>query len=306
MDTPHPRRYAGFSLGHCAFRVAMILDVHTHICPPEIRENREAYCADEAAFRLLYQNPEARLIGASELVAYLDGSDIDAACAFGFSWNRIETARLGNDYALDAARRFPSRILPFACVNPLLGPPAVREAERCLAGGARGLGEIATYGAGLGTVVRTSMAPLAELCREAGVPLLLHTNEPVGHAYPGKARMEASEIYDLVRAHPGTTWILAHWGGGLFVYHLLRREAGEVLRRVYYDTAAGPFLYKPEAYRRAADIAGADRLLFGSDYPLLGLTRYRADMDAAGLTALEAAGVLGGNAARLLGLESTA
>lgn len=284
----------------------MILDVHTHICPPEIRENREAFFEDEADFRLLYQNPKARLIGASDLLAYLDGNGIDAACAFGFSWNRPETARLGNDYVLEAGRRFPGRILPFACVNPLLGSPAVREAERCLAGGARGLGEIATYCAGLGPGVRAGLAPLAELCREAGVPLLLHTNEPVGHAYPGKARMEPSEVYELVRGHPGTSWILAHLGGGLFVYHLLRREAGEVLSRVYYDTAAEPFLYRPEVYRRVVEIAGADRLLFGSDYPLLGLGRYRADMGAAGLTALEMDAVLGGNAARLLGLEGAA
>ncbi|MDW7709803.1 MAG: amidohydrolase family protein [Deferrisomatales bacterium] len=281
----------------------MILDVHTHICPPEIRKDREAFCEEEPDFRLLYQNPEARLIGAGELAAYLDQSGTDAACAFGFPWLRPETARLGNDYVLDAARRFPGRILPLACVNPLLGTAALREAERCLAAGARGLGEIATYGAGLGPEVREGLAPLAELCGEAGAPLLLHTNEPVGHAYPGKARMEPSEIYGLVKAHPRTTWILAHWGGGLFVYHLLRREADEVLRRVYYDTAAGPYLYKPHVYRRAADIAGSDRLLYGSDYPLLGLTRYRADLEAAGLTAGEVDAVLGGNAARLFRLR---
>jgi len=280
----------------------MILDAHTHLCPPEIRGDRESYFAGEDDFRLLYQSPKARLVGATDLVAYLDENGIDAACAFGFPWNRPETTRLGNDYALDAAWRFPGRILPFACVNPLAGPEAVREADRCLAAGARGLGEIATYGAGLGAEVRRALGPLAELCREAGVPLLLHTNEPVGHAYPGKARMEPSEVYELVREHPETRWILAHWGGGLFIYQLLRKEADEVLRHVYYDTAAGPLLYKPQVYRHAADSAGADRLLFGSDYPLLGLARYRADMATAGLSAAETDAVLGGNLARLLGL----
>lgn len=281
----------------------MILDAHTHLCPPEIRRNRQAFFPGEDDFRLLYADPKARLVGASELVRYLDDDGIAAACAFGFSWNSATTTRLGNDYVLDAAKRFPARILPFACVNPLAGAEARREAERCLAAGARGLGEIATYGAGLGPAVRETLAPLADLCREARVPLLLHTNEPVGHVYPGKSRMEPSEIYALVRAHPETTWILAHWGGGLFVYHLLRREADEVLRNVYYDTAAAPYLYKPSAYRRFADLAGAERLLFGSDYPLLGLDRYRVDLDRAGLDARETGAILGGNLARLLGLE---
>jgi predicted TIM-barrel fold metal-dependent hydrolase len=280
----------------------MVIDGHTHICPPEIRSNREAFFAGEDNFGLLYANPKARLIGATELVGYLDAEGVGAACAFGFSWNSQEKTRLCNDYILAAEKRFPGRVLPFVCANPLTGVAAVRETERCLAAGARGVGEIATYGEGLGPEVRKSLGPLAELCREAGVPLVLHTNEPVGHTYPGKSRMEPSQVYELVRAHPETTWILAHWGGGLFVYHLLKKEVGEILRNVVYDTAAGPYLYHPQVYRRFADIAGADRLVFGSDYPLLGFARYRADAEAGGLTPAEIDAVFGGNLARTLRL----
>ncbi len=281
----------------------MVLDAHTHIFPPEVRGDRGRYFAGEDEFSLLYRDPRARLAGTEDLVDYLDRNGIQAACAFGFPWRCADAARRGNDYVLEAARRFPDRILALGCVNPLGGDGALREAERCLGAGARGLGELATYAAGLGPEVRKALGPFAELCREAGVPLLLHANEPVGHGYPGKAPMGPSDLYELVREHPATKWILAHWGGGLFVYHLLRRDADEVLRNVYYDTAAGPYLYKPDAYRAALDTAGADRLVFGSDYPLLELPRYRAEMDAAGLTADERAGVLGGNLARILGWE---
>ncbi len=280
-----------------------VLDVHTHICPPEIRRNRHAFFRGEEDFRLIYADPRARLVGASGLVDYLDREGIRTACAFGFPWSDDGHTRLCNDYVMEAARRYPGRIVPLACVNPLRGRAAAREAERCLASGARGLGEIATYRAGLGEDVRAALAPLAELCREAEVPLLLHTNEPVGHAYPGKSRMEPGDLYALIRAHPHTRWILAHWGGGLFVYHLLRREAPEVLRNVWYDTAAGPYLYRPEVYRHFVGIAGAERLLFGSDYPLLGISRYLADMNEAGLEPDQIEAVLGGNARRLFGLE---
>ena len=279
----------------------MLLDSHTHICPPEIRLSRQAFFVGEEDFRLLYENPAARLIGATELVAHLDEVGLAGACAFGFPWTDDGHTRLCNDYALDAGRRFPGRVLPFACVNPLR-PTARAEAERCLAAGARGLGEVAAYGAGLGSAVRAGLAPLAGLCAEAGVPLLLHTNEPVGHAYPGKSPMALADLYQLLKEHPATTWVLAHWGGGLFAYHLLRKEVDAVLARVYYDTAAGPFLYKPQVYPQFLEIAGADRLVFGSDFPLLGLPRYRQDMDAAGLAPAEIAAVTGGNLARLLGL----
>lgn len=280
----------------------MILDAHTHVCPPEIRERRESFFPGEESFRLLYESPEAKLIGVSALVAYLDEAGVDGACAFGFPWHSDETTRRCNDYVLEGARRFPGRIVPFACVNPLRGRRAVAEAERCLASGAKGLGEIAVYGQPLGRDVRRQIAPLAELCREAAVPLLLHVNEPVGHAYPGKSPVDLAQVYALVRAHPETPWILGHWGGGLFVYHLLRRESDEVLRNTYWDTAAGPYLYKPITYRRFIEIAGVDRLVFGSDYPLLGFERYRRDMEEAGLSPGERAAILGGNLARLLGL----
>jgi uncharacterized protein len=278
----------------------MVLDGHTHIFPPEIQARRDAFFPGEADFQLLYGDPGSRLVGAESLIEYLDREEIDAACAFGFPWKDTELSRRCNDYVLDAAARYPGRVIPFACVQPLSGRPAIREAERCLAAGAAGLGEIATYGEGLGPTVRRSLAPLAELCREAEVPLLLHTNEPVGHAYPGKSPMEVSDVYELVRSHQETRWILAHWGGGLFFFHLLKREAEEVLRNAWFDTAAGPFLYKPKIYREFLAIVGDQRLVFGSDYPLLPLSRYRGDLAAAGVPEGQEASILGANLARLL------
>ena len=38
----------------------MILDAHTHICPPEIRRDRERFFPGEDDFRVLYENPAAR------------------------------------------------------------------------------------------------------------------------------------------------------------------------------------------------------------------------------------------------------
>jgi len=48
------------------------------------------------------------------------------------------------------------------------------------------------------------------------------------------------------------------------------------------------------------DLIGADRLLFGSDYPLLRAEPYRDAFNAAGLDDSEQRAVLGDNAAALL------
>jgi len=281
----------------------MILDAHTHIFPPEICRDRVRYLAGEPDFALIYENPAARLVGVEDLMGALDSWGARGACSFGFPFTDTGKAALCNDYVLEAAKEHPGRIIPFACINPALGRAALREVERCLAAGARGVGELASYKVGLGEEVRAALGPIASLCHEAGVPLLLHTNEPVGHDYPGKSRMEIGELYSLVKANRETTWILAHWGGGLFSYELLKKETAEVLKNVYYDTSAGPFLYNPAIYRHFIGIAGVRKLLFGTDFPLLELPRYEKDFEAAELSEEERTLILGGNLARLLGID---
>jgi hypothetical protein len=131
---------------------------------------------------------------------------------------------------------------------------------------------------------------------------LIHTNEPIGHAYPGKTPVSLAQIYGLVRRFPATTIVLAHWGGGLFFFGLLKKEVKAALRNVYFDTAASPYLYDPRVYTIAVQAVGAEKLLFGSDYPLLPPHRYFSEMAAGGLSAAERALVCGGNAARILNL----
>ena len=101
---------------------------------------------------------------------------------------------------------------------------------------------------------------------------------------------------------PPTRIVLAHWGGGLFFFNLLKKEVKEQLRNVYFDTAASPFLYDPEIYRIAIQLVGAEKILFGSDYPLLAPVRYFKELEAANLTDAEREQICGLNAARLLKL----
>jgi predicted TIM-barrel fold metal-dependent hydrolase len=75
------------------------------------------------------------------------------------------------------------------------------------------------------------------------------------------------------------------------------------LRNVYYDTAASPYIYRPVIYRVVAEMVGPEKILFGSDYPLLGLQRYLADMEEAGLPEDWKEMILGKNLARLMNWE---
>jgi len=148
-----------------------------------------------------------------------------------------------------------------------------------------------------------TLKPLGEVLKEASLPVLIHVNEPVGHPYPGKGRVGPAEIGALVEALQGITVILAHWGGGFFFYELMP-EIAALCQGVYYDTAASPFLYNNRVYTVALSIIGPQRILFGSDYPLISPDRYVREMREAGIEGAQLEAILGGNARRLLGRPS--
>lgn len=279
----------------------MVIDFHTHIFPKGIRENREAYFASEPAFKLLYSLPGSKLVGAQEIVAAMDRQGVDKSVIFGFPWKKSQTFIKHNDYILEAVARYPKRLIGLCCLDPF-SRDAVTEALRCLEGGLAGIGELAFYQSGIDDEALDKLAPLMQICRDKDLPVLIHTNEPVGHTYPGKTPHTLKQIYDLVKKFPENVIVLAHWGGGIFFFALLKKEVRGSLKNVYFDTAASPFLYAPEIYRYAKDIVGLDKILFGSDFPLINPARYFRELDISGLSKAEIESICGLNAAQLFKL----
>lgn len=280
----------------------MIIDFHTHVFPPEFREDRSLLFPREPAFQSLYDSVQARLAGVDELLAAMDEDRVQKAVIFGFPWEDPENFRRHNDHVLEAVARNRDRLIGFCAFSPA-SPEGPKEAERCLEAGLSGVGELAVYGSDLCPDVAGPLGEILTVCAKFDVPLLLHTNEPVGHEYPGKSPMTLRGLYSFIKAYPTNRIVLAHWGGGLFFYRLMKREVGRVLENVWFDTAASPFLYRPEVYKVAGEILGFDRILFGSDYPLIRPGRYLAEMSVAGISGENLLKVTGRNAAELLRLE---
>ncbi len=279
----------------------MRIDVHTHIFPDDMVSGRERFFEGEPVFRLLYDSPKARLTTAEGLLSVMDRDGVDRSVVFGFPWEGSELAARHNDYVMEAAARHAPRLIPFGCVNPLALGAAV-EADRCLGNGAKGLGELAVYESCDPKRALDAYAAIIACCKSHGSMLLVHANEAVGHMYPGKAPFNLDFYYELVRLAAGLPLILAHWGGGLCFYELLKRDGPEALAQVYYDTAASPFVYQSSIYRVMSRALPAGKILYGSDYPLLPPQRYWQEMEQAGLTSEEVSAIAGGNAEKVLGL----
>jgi predicted TIM-barrel fold metal-dependent hydrolase len=281
----------------------MIIDAHTHIFPGKIRKNRDKYFAGEPAFKQLYQSPKSRLIGAQEVLALMDDTQVDKAVVFGFPWKDPLLYKQHNDYIIEVVNRYPQRLIGLVCFDPFSDGVA-EETRRCLQkGGLSGVGELAFYQTGIENSSLSRLEPVMEICRGLDLPVMIHTNEPIGHSYPGKTPNTLAQIYELIQTFPQNKIVLAHWGGGLFFFSLLKKEVKEALKNVYFDTAASPYLYDADVYRLAIQRVGVEKILFGSDFPLLPPARYFDEMKAAGLSEDEMQQICGLNAAALFHLD---
>ena len=279
----------------------MIVDAHCHILPPSFAHRRRELATRDATFAAILADPSARIAGASSLLGAMTRDGVDHAVVMGMGWTDLQVAVEANDHIIESVAAHPSRLTGFASVNPAWGDAAVGEVERCAAAGLRGIGELHPDTQGIDIADEAVMAPLMDLARSLGLPVLLHCSEPVGHDYPGKGKTTPDKVWRLIENFPDNIIVCAHWGGGLPFYALMP-EVGAALGNVYFDSAASPFLYRPGIYPAAVGLVGAERILFASDYPLMPPSRPLGEVANEPLPEGHRRSILGGNAARLLGL----
>jgi len=279
----------------------MIIDFHTHVVPPGIKERRDKYLGRDACFSMLYAEPKAKLITAEELITAMDEYEIDKSVILNLGWTSHELCVETNDYILESIHRFPKRLIGFCTVQPLVGDKAIKELQRCAQNGAKGVGEMRPDVQGYDFNDSSLVKPVIQAVIEQDLIFMTHASEPVGHQYFGKGKITPEIIYPLILSFPGLKLVCAHWGGGLPFYALMP-EVKEAFSNVYFDTAATPFLYKPQIFKHVVDIVGSDKILFGSDYPLLSPKRIIDQLESVELSPEDRDKILGGNARKLLAI----
>ena len=234
-----------------------------------------------------------------ELLASMDEAGIDISVILNLGWADNELCMRTNDYILESVSRYPTRLVGFCAAQPGAGDAAVAELERCARAGARGFGELRADIQGFDLADRTVMTPLVEVALERNLILLTHSSEPVGHEYAGKGRITLNALYGFISAFPNLRIVCAHWGGGLPFYALMP-EVEQSLTNVFFDSAATPFLYKPQVFEHVSGIIGSDKILLGTDYPLMNQSRVLDQIRSSRLGGEDRIRILGANALRLL------
>jgi predicted TIM-barrel fold metal-dependent hydrolase len=273
------------------------VDAHVHILPDRVRADPAVAHAD-AWFAACHASPRAVLAGPAELLGAMDADGVDRAVCFTWPFADTSLCAEANDWLAARVRANPGRIVGFGAVNPA-GPGAAAEALRCARMGLRGIGELNADAQGWSLDDMGAFAPLARACSDAGLVLNIHASEPVGHAYPGKGTAHPQRIERLATAFPDVRIVAAHLGGGLPFYAHMPEVRDLFRANLYVDTAAAPWLYDAQAYADVVALIGADRMLFGTDFPLLRPSRYLPEVRAR-LGEQDAATVCGGAAETLL------
>jgi hypothetical protein len=277
------------------------IDVHTHAevgrtgedgLLPEWREAAAAYFGEDA-------RPTV-----DEVAAYYRERNMAAVVFTVDAITQTGRAAVRNDEIAEAAAANPDVLIPFASVDPRR-EDAVDEVRRLIAEhNVRGF----KFHPNIQAFFPNDEAfyPLYEAIQEAGVPALFHTGHSgIGTGLPGGGgiRLKYSNpmhVDDVAVDFPELNIVLAHpsfpWQDEAISVALHKRQ-------VYIDLSGWSPKYFPPQLVRYANTQLRDRVLFGSDFPMITPDRWLKDFEQADFKDEVRPLILKQNAARLLGLE---
>ena len=278
----------------------MKVDFHIHITPYDLINTCSSIYKKEPYWKLLCESPNNKFATAEGVIEDLDKCGFDKGVIFGFSFKDLGMCRYVNDYTIEMVKKYPDRLVGMMAISPK-SSGFEKEFTRCIDAGLKGVGEMFLSGQGIDPFNKGDLSSLMGLAMEADVPIIIHSNEPVGHYYVGKVEVTPREISEVVLNFPDNKLVLAHFGGGLPFYELMK-EMKNRLKNTYYDTAAGIYLYDSKIFKVLKEIGILNKVIFGSDFPLLSSCRFEKYFTNSGLRDKELSLILGDNASKLLNL----
>lgn len=268
-------------------------------------------------------------------IAHMDAAGIDVSIMsltcpnvfWGGEAVSCEAARETNASLAQAQARYPRRLRWFASLPWEYPTRAVEELRRAQAEGASGVMVLANV-AGR-SLTDPAFAPIWEVIDQEALPVLVHPTDPPGAELMDMTQFDLSWavgfMFDTTLAiarmmfdgffdrFPRVPIIASHAGGALPYLagrftkgneveipsrRKMRRQPIDYLRHIHYDCIS----YSPAALQFLISVVGADRVMFGTDWPHQVHDTAGAFANTAALPAEQREAVRGGNAERLFKL----
>jgi predicted TIM-barrel fold metal-dependent hydrolase len=279
------------------------IDVHTHVhrsvadraAAPEAGEALDAMAA--------YFKTDPSAYTVNELAQYYRDRNM-AAVTFTVDV-KDRPVRVSSEVVAERAAANADVIIPFASVDPARGQDGVRTAQRLI-------GEYRVRGfkfhpSAQGFIPNDRAAyPLYEVIAAAGLPALFHTGQTgagAGQRAGGGIRLAYSNpmyLDDVAVDFPDMPIILAHPS---FPWQEEALAVATHKPQVYIDLSGWSPKYFPPILVQYANTLLKDKVLFGTDFPMLTPERWRRDLEQTAIRDEVKPGIYKGNAARLLGLR---
>ena len=274
----------------------LVVDVHIHIT--QVEEYNEWFLRWVAKLHgdQIINHLRNVLASPESLLRFLDDQEVNYAVVLAEN-NPMVTGVCSNERVGSFAKA-SERLIPFANINPFTTINAVEELERCVADhGFRGLKLYPTYQHFYPNDPR--LFPLYGRAQDLGIPLVFHTGSSV---FPNALLKYGDPLAldEIAVFFPRLTIIQAHSGRGFwydraFFLSLLHEN-------IHMDITGLPprnlLKYFPDLEK------AQNKILFGSDWPgILSIKENVAAIQRLPIGDETKAGILGLNAARILGIE---
>ena len=268
----------------------MIIDFHTHVFPDKFAHHAMKVLEDNIDEPNMYCRA---LATASALVETMDGCGVDKSVVC-----HVATKEKQHEDLLKFAKAINGdRLISFGSIMP--DAPSALEY----------IWKISVEGL-LGVKLHPALQrcrpddekyfPLYDLMRALNLVVVFHAGwDP---SYPDELMASPASLLAVARNFPGLRIVAAHMGGMKHAQDVLDQVAG-CKEEIYFDTAySAEGAIDPQLFAAIVSKHGPDRILLGSDFPWHLPSQEMAMVRALDLPEGDKDLILGGNAARLLGL----
>ena len=223
-----------------------IIDFHTH----PFNDRATNICAHHEFLNM----------SAEDTVRYLKGLGISRICGsvicrnvpdishYNTPWEMVADS---NNRALELQKQYGGFYIPGFHVHPEYVKESCEEIERMHNLGIRLIGELVPYLHEWEDYSCKAFDEILDVATQYKMVVNLHSTDN-------------DQMDDMVRKHPDTIFVAAHPGEyDDYMRHLNRMKMSEN----YYLDLSGTGLFRHGMLRHGIDVFGAERFLFGSDYP---------------------------------------
>ena len=276
------------------------IDIHTHAWKSALQVDERLNESQQAMGRYFRYTPQHATV--PEMAAYYRRLKM-AFVVFTVD-SELMPRKITNEEVAELAHQHADVAIPFASINPHRGAEGVRAAKRLIS-------EYKVKGFKFHPSTQAFFPndrlayPLYEAIAEAKLPALFHTGQTgagAGMRGGGGIRLKYSNplhLDDVAVDFPDMPIILAHPS---FPWQEEALSVATTKPQVYIDLSGWSPKYFPPILVQYANTLLKDKILFGSDYPVITPERWMADFDTIGIKPEVKPKILKENAAKLLGL----